>query len=262
MRGAIRTLIAIAMTTTALAGGCASYTTPGGPADFRALGVDETEARAMTPSSIRERMDRRPAAGFPASIAVARVQDAGYRSMTIRNAYGQGMVTLVTVRDVETDEQFEHLASMPMVRGIAPLNRLVVTRAINDMHDLRTSAAEVQADMLLLYTFDTVFKTETNVPAMGVLTLGLFPDREARVTSTASAVLVDTRTGYVYGLAESTDDTAQPANAWTSRAAVDQSRRRAERRAFEDLVGQLETMWSGVISTYGPSERIGIADGP
>ncbi|HEX8915381.1 MAG TPA: hypothetical protein VF796_23715, partial [Humisphaera sp.] len=42
---------------------------------------------------------------------------------------------------------------------------------------------------------------------------------------------------------------SQLASAWTSGAAVDDSRRRAEKRAFADLVGELETVWTGVYAS-------------
>lgn len=225
--------------------GCASYTTPGGPADFNALGVEARPAGAATDYAIAERMARKPASAYPATIAVARLQSGGYYSHTVRS-YGTGSFGVVTTRDVETDEQFERVASLPGVAGLAPMNRLVLTNRIENEKDLREAAATLQADMLLLYTFDTVFDTGTTVPALGVITLGLFPNKEARVTSTASAVLIDTRTGYVYAVCEATNKAEQLANAWSSGDAVDDARRRAERRAFEALVGEFENAWPNV----------------
>src|SRR2546423_1703511 len=82
------------------------------------------------------------------------------------------------------------------VLEVVPINQMVVPMKIESERDLRAAAAGVQADMALLYTFNTQFNTETTIPALGVLTLGLFPNQNARVTSTASAALVDTRSGY------------------------------------------------------------------
>ena len=66
----------------------------------------------------------------------------------------------------------------------------------------------------------------------------------------ATGLLLALAAGYVYALAESTDDETQIANAWTSQSAVDQSRRRAERHAFEGLLSELERSWKTVAESY------------
>jgi hypothetical protein len=241
-------------------GGCASYTTPGRAADFRAMGITPEQADAMTDSAMLERLQRKPLAGFPTSIAVARVQDRGYRAYQTKS-YGEGRYSIVTTRDVESDDSFDRLAKLPLVAGLAPINRLVIPSRLDSERDLRTAAASVQADMLLIYTFDTQFGSESKIAPLATFTLGLFPEREARVTSTASAALLDTRNGYVYGLAEGTSHTTQLANAWTSETAVEESRRRAEREAFDKLVAGLETMWQGVVARYGPPPPDGATAG-
>ena len=122
--------------------GCAKYTTPGASADFYALGITKQQADDAAGVIISERLQRKPAAGFPTVIAVARLQGNGYSSYTGRS-YGYGNFTLVTHRDVEKQEQFDRIAALPMVRGLAPLNRLVVTADIRQEEDLREAAANV-----------------------------------------------------------------------------------------------------------------------
>jgi hypothetical protein len=231
--------------------GCASYRVPGMAADFHALGITPQEVEARTDSSIAARLDRQPLAGFPAQIAVVRVQGAGYRSHTTRG-YGEGRFTVVTNRDVESDDAVDRMGALPMVAGVAPINRLVLPERLDSEESLRSAAANVQADMLLLYTFDTQFETDKKIAPLGLISLGLLPDRVARVTSTASAALVDTRNGYVYGVAEATGRDDQLTNAWNDREAVDSSRRKAESEAFDGLVGEFETLWNGVVQRYGP----------
>ncbi len=230
--------------------GCATYTTPGTAADFRALGITAEQQDALTDDAIREAMSRKPAASFPAVIATARVQGSGYRSYS-DVGYGRGSYTLASLREVETETDLNAMNAMIGIRSVAPLNRMVTTEHIKELGDLRLAAAQVQADMLLLYTFDTRFGVETLVPALGTITLGLFPSRESRVTSTCSAALVDVRTGYIYGLVESTSKQEQLANAWTSETAIEQSRRRAERQAFEGTVKQFTDLWKGVVHVQG-----------
>lgn len=230
--------------------GCATYTTPGTAADFRALGITPEQQDALTDDAIREAMARKPAASFPAVIATARVQGGGYRSYS-DVGYGSGSYTLASLREVEADEDLEAMHRLVGVRSVAPLNRMVTPERIKELGDLRLAGAQVQADMLLLYTFDTRFGVETLVPALGTITLGLFPSRESRVTSTCSAALVDVRTGYIYGLVEATSKQEQLANAWTSRTAVEQSRRRAEREAFEQTLTQFTDLWKRVVHSQG-----------
>src|SRR5258706_577198 len=82
------------------------------------------------------------------------------------------------------------------------------------------------ADMLLVYAVDTTFRGQDNAAPLSVITLGLSPNQQAQVVCTASAVLMDTRNGYIYGVAEATDRGTQLTSAWTSGSAVDQARTR------------------------------------
>jgi hypothetical protein len=233
-------------------GACSTYTTPGRAADFHAMGITKEAAAQQTDYSIGEKLAKKPLAAFPASIAVARVQGSGYRSYS-ESAYGAGRFTVVTVRTVETEDHMKAVGSLPLVRGVAMLNRLVLPDVLKTEKDLREAAASVQADMLLIYTFDTVFDTGTTIPALGTITLGLFPNEKASVTTTASAALIDTRSGYIYGLSESTAKEMQLANAWTSSEAIDDCRKRCEKQAFAKVVGEFSTMWAGVVTQYGPA---------
>ncbi len=233
-------------------GACSSYITPGRAADFRAMGITKEAATRQTDYSIGEKLDKKPLASFPAAIAVARVQGSGYYSHSER-AFGSGRFSVITSRTVETEEHIRAITSLPLVRGVATLNRLVLPDVLNTEKDLREAAASVQADMLLVYTFDTSFDTGTTVPALGTITLGLFPNQKASVTTTTSAALIDTRNGYIYGLAEASASDTQLANAWTSRDAVDDCRKRCEKQAFAKVVGEFSTLWAGVVSQYGPA---------
>jgi len=243
----------------AVVSGCGQYRAPGAAADFRALGISEQTQRERTTPSIARRLDVQPAADFPATVAVVRVQAAGYRSYSTRS-YGDGAFSVVTTRDVETQEDFDRIRNLPMIDELAMLNRIVIPSSLQSNDDLRRAAATVHADLLLMYTFDTQFEVESHIKPLGVFTLGLFPDEQARVTATVSAALMDTRTGYVYGLVESTEKTSQLANAWTSESAVDQSRRRVERAAFANLVDQFASLWPAIVQRYAPERRPAMPD--
>ncbi len=235
--------------------GCASYVTPGRAADMRVFGAAATTNPSIDeqsdPSVVRS-IDKQPLANFPSSIAVARVQAPGYTSATAQG-WGSGRYSIITTRDVEEPKQLDRLSHLPLVSGIAPLNRLLLPPELNSDVELRRAAAALHADLLLIYTRDTQFLVEDSAAPLTVVSLGLSPTQQARVVSTASAVLMDTRNGYVYGTAEATEKQNQIASAWTSDSAVDQSRRRAETKAFEKLVNEFEKTWSGVVQSYGTS---------
>ncbi len=219
-----------------IVGGCSiAYRTPGGGANLK-LFADR---------DIREIFERQPSAPRPVHLAIARVQEPHYRSYSSRS-HGEGRYSVVTVRDVEKDQDFERLANLPEIEQVVPLNRLLLPEKLETDMDLRRAAATLHADMILIYTFDTDFVIDDALRPLTVVTLGLSPNKLVRVSTTASAVLLDVRTGYVYGACESTARRKQLANAWTSRDAVDHSRRKTEREAFEQLLTDFEKLWEGV----------------
>jgi hypothetical protein len=243
-------LVMLMMVLTGLAG-CASYATPGPAADFQAMGIDGAQAGgdardALTDHAVRLQFQKQPLAQFPTAIAVARVQGSQYHNHRV-HSWGHGKFSVVTERDVETDEHFARIAGLPQVKGLATMNRLLLPEHLRSELDLRQAAAALHADMLLVYTLDTRFHLHDHVEALTKLTLGLLPNREARVRCTAAAVLLDTRTGYVYGAAESTARHTQLANLWTTTDAVDQSRRKVERDAFNQLVDEMQTLWPRIL---------------
>jgi hypothetical protein len=234
-----------------LTGCSSSYATPGRGADLKAFGV---RADANTDGSIVQALGKRPLAQLPTGIAVVRVQSPGYRSDTAEG-WGDGRYSIVTTRDVEKPGQIERLAKLPMVSGIAPINRLLLPRELKSDLELRQAGASLHADMLLVYTLDTTFQVEDKAAPLTLVTLGLSPNQNTRVVCTASAVLMDTRNGYIYGVAEATDEGGQLASAWTSAAALDDTRRRTESSAFEKLVAELEKSWMAVIQQASPVGR-------
>jgi hypothetical protein len=232
-----------------LSPGCASYTAPGpgariAPDDLQKLRLQQSDVR------IEQLMALKPLAQFPASIAVARVESSGYRSYTVHKSYGEGAYSVVTQRDVETDADFDRLSKLPNIRGIVPVSRLLLPADLKTDEPLRLAAARAGADMLLIYTLDTSFRDEDNARPLSVITLGLSPNQVVKLSTTASALLLDTRNGYVYGAAEATESADQLTNAWQSSEAADQARLRSEKKAFQKLVGELEKTWTQVNATY------------
>lgn len=245
MRSQITTaLVSVALAALAMSAGCTAYVTPGRGVSMASL--------ANADEDIAERMRREPAAQWPARLALVRVQDRDYRSYT-DDAYGYGDFTIVSVRPVEGQAVFAELGQLRDVVAVAPLNRLVVSRSLSDMKDLRLGAASVKADILVVYTVDTTFIVDdVEVGPLQAIALGTLPTRNPRVTATASAALVDVRTGYVYGLAEGTGRADRWASPWTTRDACDEARLQAESDAVAKLTGQIVAMWPALVAEYTP----------
>jgi hypothetical protein len=235
--------------------GCAkTYVTPGRGADFRELSLTGDSKRILTDSTVLTALDKKALAAFPTGLAVVRIQSPGYHSHSAQG-WGTGRYSIVTTRDIETEAHFERLARMPQVKGVAPLNRLLFDSSeMNSDLELRHAAALLHADVLLIYTLDTVFHVSDEAVPLSVITLGLSPNRSVHATTTASAVFMGTHNGYIYGTAEATARNDRLSSAWTDGEAIDAARRRTETEAFEQLVGGLEKTWSQVVSRYSINE--------
>jgi hypothetical protein len=223
--------------------GCSpSYVTPGRGVSMSSLTNADTDIAA--------KMKREPQSPFPARIAVVRVQAPGYRSHS-SESYGDGRYSVVTTRDIEQDPDWTRLEKLPKVAGVALLNKMIIPSNLQSDHELRLASASLKADLLLVYSIDTSFRIdEHDVGPLRLISLGMLPTKEAKVTATCSAALFDVRTGYVYGLAEATAVEKQIASSWTSDDAVDQSRHKAERKAFEEMLTEFVKTWGKIVTQY------------
>lgn len=224
----------------ALLNGCATYIPPGGRADLTAI----------SSSSMQESFSARPAATFPASIAAVRVQAPRYRSHHTEReggVYGEGRYSVVTVKEAEEAADLEQLSKLPDVGGFVTLSPLLIPPTLQSDRELREAAARLKADMLLVYTFETTFHKNDASTTLTVVTLGLSPTRRVFVRVTASALVIDTRTGFIYAAMEANEKRQMTTNAWESRETADRARRDAEKAAFKSLVRDFETNWPRIV---------------
>jgi hypothetical protein len=232
----MRLTIFAAVMALALTSGCAHYVTPG-------AGVSIPE---ITDAGIADTLARKPAATFPAHLVIVRVQASGYESASNRG-YGGGRYSVVTTRDIETEADFARLAALPAVAAVAPVNRLLLPGNLTSAEDLRGAAASLHGDVVMLYTLDTKFRTDTTqLGPLQLVGLGFFPNKKAMVTSTCAAAFIDTRTGYVYGVGEFTANEEQRSDVWNSSKAIEKARARAERGAFVGALGEMEKVWKSI----------------
>ncbi|MDP5134301.1 MAG: hypothetical protein NWQ54_25745 [Paraglaciecola sp.] len=220
--------------------GCASYTTPGG----------SVQLSQLADSDINELMSKKPAASFPANMSVARVQAPGYQSYKV-NSFGTGRYSVITTREVESDDDFIRLSKLPQLAGIAPLNRILLPVDLDSVKALREASARLKADILLIYTFDTTFHAgEQKFAPLNVISLGFLKNKQVTVTTTVSAAFFDVRTEYLYGLSEATAQEVKAASVWSTSDAVDDLRINTEKAAFQKLVPEIEKTWLGIVSQY------------
>lgn len=230
----------IAATCLALLGACAThYVTPGAGVSLAAISEKDED--------IAEAFKREPAIVFPARLAVARVASAGYHTLTAQG-YGYGAFSVVTVRDIESEDAVRRLASLPKVAGVAPLTRIMLPTNLQSTRELRQSAAQLRADAILIYTLDTNFRTEsTQIGPLQTIALGMFDTENAIVTSTCSFAIIDVRTGFVYGTGETTATETKRSNMWATGDAADKARMAAETKAFEDGIAEVAKLWTSIV---------------
>lgn len=225
---------------------CASYTTPGRGVNIQNLSAADT--------SIADLLKVQPASPFPARMTIVRVQASGYYSHS-NQCYGEGQFCVVTTRDIESEASVERLGKLPQIQAIAVMNRLLLPEKFASTMDLRRVAATLKTDLLLIYSLDTGFNIEsTDIGPLQLISLGFLPTKNAVVKSTASAVIFDVRTGFVYGVAEATATEEQRASSWSSSDAVDEARRQAEKNAFDKLIPEIEKLWKNILATHAQTK--------
>lgn len=223
--------------------GCRSYITPGAKADLQ----------TFAPPSIQAGFDAKPSLPFPASIAFVRIQASSYSNYNLRRyggQYGSGNYTVIMTREVEDQAHLDRVAALPKVAGLVSLNRLLMPEKLENDRQVREAASRLQADLVFIYTFDTVFfDTDASKP-LSVITLGLSPTRKITASTTISALLLDTRTGYIYSAYETTERAAMISSSWGSGDTADEARRKTEKRAFDKLIDEVVTSWPKLLQRH------------
>ena len=224
--------------------GCQSYIPPSGRADLASLA-------SISNSNIRKGFAAKPATQFPASIAAVRIQAPSYRSFTTERrggVFGDGRYSVITAHELDEPAALQSIAKIPQIGGFIHLSRLLLPSKLQSDMELREAAAQLKADMLLLYTFDTSFHNNDASVALNVISLGLSPTRKIFLHVTASALLLDTRTGFIYAALESTEHRELRTNVWESQETAERARQSAEAAAFRSLVQEFETSWPQVVA--------------
>lgn len=221
-----------------LSGCYSSYVTPAG-ADMGMFGGAFTES-----GYVRQSGTPRPAASFPVTLAVARIQGAGY--------YQADLGYCVVNSPLSGTQSIQNgFAQLPGIAQVVPVNKLLMAGYQKSPDALRQATASLKAHMLYIYTLDSVQDEADWSSAISLYTLGLAPTVKVEVTTTAMGMLIDTQTGYVYGVLEASAGKEQVAAYMTRQNAWDQCRNVTEELALADMNRQLPVMWNEVLSRYG-----------
>jgi hypothetical protein len=224
--------------------GCASYVAPGPKADLQ----------VFAPPDIQAGFGTKPTNSFPANIAVVRVQGPSYSNYNLQQSggsYGSGRYSVILAKEVDEQAQLERVSKLPQVDGLVGINRMLLPERLESDREIRLAASRLQADLVFLYTFDTrFFDTDVAVP-LTVITLGLSPTRRISAVTTSSALLLDTRTGFVYSAYEATEKAQTSSSSWGSRDSADEARRKTEQDAFRKLIDELVSTWPKLLARYG-----------
>jgi hypothetical protein len=224
---------------------CATkYVTPGSPVKISEL----------ADADISKILSNKPASEFPVNIAIARIQSTDYTNYRYQKRYTenpQDKFSMILTRDAEEDAAFERLSKMEGVKQASPFNRLLLPYNYSSVKDLRLAAAKMKANMLMVYTFDTQFSIDTkNYGPQNIIALGYLKNKEVKVVTTASVALFDVQTEYLYGLGEASVTQLKRANAYKKVDEVDNLRLETEKKAFNELIVEVEKMWKGVMEEY------------
>lgn len=223
--------------------GCATYIPPGARADLQIFG----------PPDIQAGFALKPTNPFPASIAIVRIQAPTYTNYNLQQrggSYGSGRYSVILAKEAGEDLQVERLGKLPQVAGVVSINRMLLPERLESDRELRAAASRLQADLIFLYTFDTAFFDRDVAKPLTVITLGLSPTRKISAVTTCSALLIDTRTGYIYAAYEVTERAETYATAWSSRDSADEARRKNEQEAFKKLVDEFVSTWPKVLDRH------------
>lgn len=225
--------------------GCAasdSYLTPSEPANlssFTDAPITPNSANAANAansanpgkpdytSAIDANFKSQPAARFPARIALMQVQHNQFSS-------AGAAVSLPQKESLAAVEK--HLTDKKVITGIANLNNLLIDKNAPESQSIRLAASRVKADILVLYTLDTKSLTKDfEVGPLNLLLLGFVPNRNVTLNCKASAVVIDVRSGFVYGLTEADGSDWGIATVWNESSTTTRCSANAENQALTQL---------------------------
>lgn len=236
-----------------------SYVTPGGPSDLATLGT----------TNLPGAMARKPVTRFPAIMSVVRVQAAGFAGIPHPRRFEIVAETedhLGTPADLRAIEAWPEMGTVTRMqddgrdakaKGAKRVEPATTPNSINALRGLVPAGN----DLLFVYTVATTFDVRKDdagpLPPQAQLEFGPFSRKDIEVASSASAIISDAKTGFVYGFTRFTARTETSTRSWKSPDDIESLRRRLEREAFEGVLRASERKWERAILYYAGGRRVG-----
>lgn len=182
----------------------------------------------------QENSNARPTVRFPARVAVVRIEGS------------HGGFRMIPETDVEQDEHVAVAAALPGVAGIVSLNRVALVSEVKSYRELDAEARKVGADLVAVYRFEASNRSSDAFVPLTVATLGLAPTNSFKTAATATLMVRDARTGYLYGVLEETATGKGVTAGMDVYNATERSKERAKKEALDKLTAKLPGFWEGV----------------
>jgi hypothetical protein len=194
------TAMAVLIVAAGIFGGCASHGAMQAPvADFhRANLLNQEQARqleqSLTDTDIARLLDVRVQAKLPTSLAVARLR-----------SHCSGYQPYLDQIDAQELNDWEALVKgQPQITGVQPITGFQIQGESLTLHSLRTAAAQLHCELLLVYIQADSELDNFNDAAVlywSIAGLWVVPGNQVEHKTVAQAVLLDCRTGMILGTA-------------------------------------------------------------
>jgi hypothetical protein len=228
-------------------GGCSTHwITPGAGSDLARLGT----------ANLAVAFGRKPTALFPSFMTVVRIQAPGYGG-----AGGSRRFVVLEPEDddVARDEDLRTMAGWEEIGRVERMHAGGLSEDIDSLDALRATLDD-DTDLLFVHSMDTRLDRlddhEDALPAGAPFSFGPLSAAELEIAATASALIVDVRTGFVYGFSRFTSRRASSTRSWKNVEALEAARREIEREAFEGVLRASRRKWERAIMHYAGGRRV------
>ena len=131
---------------------------------------------------------------------------------------------------------------------MVPLGRVALTTRVNSYRELDREALKLGADLLAVYRIETERRSSDAFEPLSILSLGFAPTVSNQITTVATLVVRDARTGYIYGVLEERAESKGVTMAMDISSAQRRAAKRTEKEAMDRLMERLPGFWNGVLA--------------
>lgn len=240
----MKKIFCLLMLATAIFQGCASNCTMAPARKWGEMGLTKDPEqisqleKSMTDKDIARMLDVKVSSKLPTTLAVAKLA-CGYQPY------------LDTIDAEELKRWSETIRPLPEIRGICPLTTVAHPQEEPTLHSLRTAAARMNCELLLVYLQqDNTVDNYNDAAALYWTFVGLWvvPGNVYEHRTVMQAALIDCRTGMILGTATGDCHKKQTCAAAYKGIYRDKFSVESPTEAFADLLKGSERMLAGVVA--------------